>query len=152
MVERGQCNFTEKTLNQHIKRQAAAVIVINSEPMELFCMAGDKRAETSAGGCNQMDLPPSVLITGHDGGILLDAIKYENVDMNSLTATVSMSKQVHGEHAGFPIVKGVENTLQILASKGWGTQAVRQNDSGSSSKTNDASGWQLFITKHDVEA
>lgn len=40
LVERGQCNFTEKTLNQYIKRKAAAVIVINSEPMELFCMAG----------------------------------------------------------------------------------------------------------------
>lgn len=72
--------------------------------------------------------------------------------MNSITATVNMSRQIHEERTGFPIVKGVDKTLQILASKGWGTQAVHQDDSGSSSKTTDTSGWQLFITKHDVEA
>lgn len=147
IVYRGECNFASKTLNQVLERNAAAVIVINSNPVELFCMAGDKEATTSVEGCSQMDLPPSVLITGHDGDWLLDLIDHEKIDLSSLTATVKISK-ADDEFVTFPYVKGSDNTLQVLASKGWGAQAVRQDITDSTSDGT-SSGWQLFITAHE---
>jgi hypothetical protein len=132
--------------------QAAAVIVINTNPMELFCMAGDKEITASSDGCSQMDYPPSVLVTGYDGDWLLDLFEHEKINMSEITATVSISRQNNDEVTTFPYVKGSENTLQTLATHGWGAQAVRQENSASgSSETADGNniGWQLFITAHN---
>ena len=107
-------------------------------------MAGEKETTTSAEGCSQMDLPPSVLITGNDGGWLLDSIENEKIDVSTITATVSISKQNDEGIISFPYVKGSDKTLQVLASKGWGAQAVHQDSDDSAS----ISGWQLFITSH----
>lgn len=130
--------------------QAAAVIVINTIPDELFCMAGDKEISTSPDGCSQMDFPPSVLVTGHDGDWLLDLFEWEKQDLSAITATVSISKQSEEEIVQFPYVKGSENTLQVFASNGWGAQAVRQNEEDNSNDDNINTGWQLFITAHNL--
>ena len=107
-------------------------------------MAGEKEIATSPEGCSQMDLPPSVLITGNDGDWLLNLIEKEKIDVSTITATVSISKQSDEGSISFPYVKGSDKTLQVLASKGWGAQAVHQDTDDSTS----TSGWQLFITSH----
>lgn len=117
-------------------------------------MAGDKEITTSADGCSQMDYPPSVLVTGHDGDWLLDLFEFEKIDTSEITATVSISRQNNDQVTMFPFVIGEDNTLQTLATHGWGAQAVRQKDSTSSSAGNDNIngnnfGWQLFITAHN---
>ena len=111
-------------------------------------MAGDKEITTSEDGCSQMDYPPSVLVTGHDGDWLLDLFEYQTFNMSEITATVSISKQNNDEVTSFPFVKGEGNTLQTLATHGWGAQAVRQDISASDSNGNNI-GWQLFITAHN---
>ena len=149
MVIRGACNFTHKTRTQAIRRNAAAVIVINTNPVELFCMAGDRDqdATSSTEGCSQMDLPPSVLISGNDGELLMGIFGDEDLDPSTIEATVNISKQSDDQITAFPYVKGSDNTLQILASNGWGTHAVKQADATAANK-----GWQLFITSHDTSA
>ncbi|KAL3782540.1 hypothetical protein HJC23_005214 [Cyclotella cryptica] len=149
IVMRGECNFAQKTLNQLIQRQAAAVIIVNSNPNELFCMAGEKEKPFSADGCSQMDLPPSVLVSGNDGELLMGLLEEEYSEANEIEAVVNLSRQSN-DSAVFPHVLGSENTLQILASNGWGTQAVRQVVSGKGETGN--TGWQLFITAHETSA
>jgi len=65
------------------------VIVVNTNPMELFCMAGEKEAKISEYGCSQNDLPPSVLVTGDDGDWLLDLFDFEYVDKSTIMVEAS---------------------------------------------------------------
>lgn len=59
IVHRGKCNFRRKSMNYH---KAKAVIVINSNPNELFVMAGEgERKPLESGGCSDDDLPITVL-------------------------------------------------------------------------------------------
>jgi hypothetical protein len=134
-------------LNQHIQRDAAAVIIVNSNPNELFCMAGEKDKSFSAEGCSQMDLPPSVLVSGNDGELLTGFLEEEDSEANMIEATVNLSRQSKDDDV-FPYVLGSDNTLQILASNGWGIQAVRQAMTSDNGNT----GWQLFITAHETSA
>lgn len=126
------------------------MIVINTNPVELFCMAGDKEVTSSPDGCSQMDLPAAVLVTGHDGDWLLDLVEWEKKDISGITATVNISKQNDEDIVGrFPYVKGSENTLQVFAANGWGAQAVRQEEEGNNDDSI-TTGWQLFITAHNL--
>ncbi|KAL3769360.1 hypothetical protein ACHAWO_001557 [Cyclotella atomus] len=125
------------------------VIVINTIPVELFCMAGDKEISMSPDGCSQMDFPPSVLVTGHDGDWLLDLFEWEKQDLSAITATVSISKQSEEEIVQFPYVKGSENTVQVFASNGWGAQAQEPHEAMSEDRES-IDRPDIRIASHDV--
>jgi hypothetical protein len=57
MIWRGQCNFRQKAAHHY---NAKAIIVINSNPHELFVMSGEKKP-IGSNGCSDDDLPVSVL-------------------------------------------------------------------------------------------
>ena len=137
LVRRGDCNFVDKASNQAARRNAAAMIVVNSSPNELFAMAGAESDATLANDCLSDDLPLSVMVNGIDGEAIMnkldsDTIKESRVDLN----------QILEDDEYFPHVTGSENTLKIKAQSGWGTHAVRQTDGKSH-------GWQLFILRNE---
>ncbi|KAK1744404.1 alpha-mannosidase (glycosyl hydrolase family 47) [Skeletonema marinoi] len=121
--------------NQAARRNAAAMIVVNSSPNELFAMAGAEAGATLVNDCSGEDLPLSVMVNGIDGEaimIILESgkIKESRVELN----------QILEDDEYFPHVTGSEKTLQISAQSGWSTHAVRQTDGK-------ARGWQLFILR-----
>lgn len=56
MIRRGKCNFAQKASNH---KQAGGIIVINSNPFELFVMAGEVPKSRDSD-----ELPVSVLVSG----------------------------------------------------------------------------------------
>jgi len=135
LIRRGECNFVDKASNQAARRNAAAMIVVNSSPNELFAMAGAEAGATLVNDCSGEDLPLSVMVNGIDGEaimIILESgkIKESRVELN----------QILEDDEYFPHVTGSEKTLQISAQSGWATHAVRQTDGK-------ARGWQLFILR-----
>ncbi|KAL7554973.1 hypothetical protein ACHAWF_018547 [Thalassiosira exigua] len=132
IVRRGVCSFMHKSAtHQH----AQGVIVMNSDPYELFVMAGDDRSKH---GCS-LDLPPSVLVSGEDGESITTLLN----DEGDVDATILLT--ANSDPAAYPQVKGSKDALHFLASNGWGVHAV-PNPSDENSNNN---GWQLFITQHD---
>ncbi|KAL7499794.1 hypothetical protein ACHAWT_007908 [Skeletonema menzelii] len=137
LIRRGDCNFVDKASNQAARRNAAAMIVVNSSPNELFAMAGAESDATIANDCLSEDLPLSVMVNGIDGEAIMKKletgkIKESRVDLN----------QILEDDKYFPHVTGSKNALRINAQSGWGTHAVRQTD-------DKARGWQLFILRND---
>jgi Glycosyl hydrolase family 47 len=161
LVQRGHCSFYSKAANQKRYANAEAVIVINNDDEELFIM--------SNGGGNDVDmreeeLPVSVLVTGLDGEALLGLIQAESVAANEdqqvesyLLAQISIQMQEglvnmesmkeKDEDIKWPIVRGSDEALQILAEGGWGIHAVRK-DGGSVKDITGSNDLQIFLLKH----
>lgn len=137
IVRRGDCNFVRKAANHH---HAKGIIVINSNPYELFVMAGEKPQPGS--DCSGDDLPVTVLVSGLDGELILQLRRDEESKGNVVDATITLTKE-SDDSIEAPHVKGSNEALQILASHGWGIHAVPQ------AQVEQNSGWQLFIIQHD---
>ena len=141
MARRGGCNFMRKAENHH--HSADGIIVINSNPHELFVMAGERPQQMFKYGCSKDDyLPVSVLVSGHDGDAIIQLLHDEG---NDFEATILLTKDSDG-FITFPYVKGTADALSILASNGWGVHALPQQ-----AAQNEQQGWQLFITQHDKQ-
>eukprot|EP00571_Detonula_confervacea_P007917 CAMPEP_0172332452 /NCGR_PEP_ID=MMETSP1058-20130122/62443_1 /TAXON_ID=83371 /ORGANISM="Detonula confervacea, Strain CCMP 353" /LENGTH=1455 /DNA_ID=CAMNT_0013049737 /DNA_START=662 /DNA_END=5029 /DNA_ORIENTATION=- len=136
MVRRGDCNFMRKAANH---RHSEGIIVINSNPSELFVMAGEKTQPGSNSGCSNDDLPVSVLVSGQDGASIIQILRDEESKGNEVNALI----QLLDDNDTFPHVEGSKEALNILASNGWGIHAVPQD------QDLEKHGWQLFITQHD---
>lgn len=139
MVRRGDCNFARKTANH---ANADGIIVINSNPHELFVMAGETTHPGSNTTPNDDGLPVSVLVTGEDGESIIQILHDEREQGNEVDTTILLTKESE-ELTTFPYVKGSLDALQILARNGWGIHAVPQTTQA------EKDGWQLFITQHD---
>ena len=125
------------------RHSAEGIIVINSNPDELFVMAGDAPGSSSSVGDG--DLPVSVLVSGQDGEAILQLMQGErSKGSEPVEATILLTKESE-EFLSFPFVTGTKDHLQILASNGWGIHSVPPSQTGKGS----GSSWQLFITKHD---
>lgn len=149
MVRRGLCNFTFKAVNQRIRHNAEAVIVINSEPDELFVMAGDNMGGVKSHECTDEQVPISVLVSKNDGENMIGIKRFEDIKGNKISATVELSEQNSESSQHFPYVKTAKDTLQIFASNGWGAHAVKQASTTETEKKDFTSGWQLFIMQHN---
>lgn len=139
LVRRGDCNFMGKAANY--RHTTTGVIVINSNPNELFVMAGEKPQPESNNGCSDDDLPVSVLVSGQDGDSIIQLLHDEESKGNEVSAQILLTPE-SGDLIKFPYVKGNKEALQILASNGWGIHAVPQEQV-------EKNGWQLFITQHN---
>ena len=136
LIRRGECNFVDKASNQAARRNAAAMIVVNSSPNELFAMAGGESSAMLVNDCLSEDLPLSVMVTGIDGEAIMSILESEKIKESRVELN-----QVLEDDEYFPHVTGSENAIQISAQSGWATHAVRQSD--------DKRGWQLFILRND---
>jgi mannosidase alpha-like ER degradation enhancer 2 len=131
LIRRGECNFVEKAVNQASRGNAAAMIVVNSSPNELFAMASVEESEINV-ECTGEHLPLSVMVNGLDGESIVNLlgtgkIKESRVELRPILEGVK-----------YPHVKGEEKALKISAESGWGIHAVRQSHSA----------WQLFILQN----
>jgi mannosidase alpha-like ER degradation enhancer 2 len=136
LIRRGDCNFVDKASNQAARRNAAAMIVVNSSPNELFAMAGVETDAVFASDCSIDDLPLSVMVNGIDGESIMNLLESEKIKESRLELN-----QILEDDEYFPHVTGSEKSLKISAQSGWGTHAVRQNGG-------DARAWQLFILRN----
>lgn len=136
LIRRGECNFVDKASNQAARRNAAAMIVINSSPNELFAMAGGESSAVLLNDCLSEDLPLSIMVSGSDGEAIMSILESEKIEESRVELN-----QIMEDDKYFPHVTGSENALQISAQSGWATHAVRQSD--------DKRGWQLFLLKND---
>ncbi|KAL9181308.1 hypothetical protein ACHAXT_010113 [Thalassiosira profunda] len=142
LLRRGDCNFMSKANSR--RHSAEGIIVINSNPDELFVMAGDAPGSSSSVGDG--DLPVSVLVSGQDGEAILQLMQGErSKGSEPVEATILLTKESE-EFLSFPFVTGTKDHLQILASNGWGIHSVPPSQTG---KGSGSSSWQLFITKHE---
>mmetsp|Transcript_16987 Transcript_16987/g.35659 ORF Transcript_16987/g.35659 Transcript_16987/m.35659 type:complete len:1640 (+) Transcript_16987:59-4978(+) len=148
MVERGKCNFLRKAKNQRVIVNADAIIVINSEPHELFVMANEMPSGQLEGPCTSDDAPVSVLITKNDGNAIIHLLKEEQSKGNDVTVSIQLIEQESDDDV--PYVKGTQEALQVFATEGWGVHAVRQVVNNHGDKKSDTSSptWQLFIMQH----
>lgn len=137
MVRRGDCNFNQKVKNLHLSGHQG-IIVINSNPHELFVMAGEK-PQPGSDYSPKDDLPVAVLVAGNDGDELAKIAYGEQIKGNQIDATILLSKQSE-QFLEFPLVQGSNEGLSVLAKNQWGIQAVLQSAEG---------GWQLFVTQHN---
>jgi hypothetical protein len=83
-------------------------------------------------------------VSGKDGNSILELLQIEELKGNkdAIDATVLLTKE-RKEWIEFPNVQGSQESLQVLASNGWGVHAVPAPDEGD--------GWQLFITQHNIK-
>lgn len=147
LVKRGECNFMVKASNQ---QHAEGVIVMNTNPDELFVMASGNPAPSShvhpsSDTSLEDELPVSVMVSGKDGDGILELLHQEHSQGNSVDAYIHLKRDDDQLLTAFPFVKGSEAALQILASNGWGIHAVSQNEDQQGQQPS----WQLFITQHD---
>merc|ERR1719291_351204 len=133
MVRRGQCSFQQKATNY--QKYAEAMIVLNSDPSELFVMSGDPASPAA-------ELPITVLISGNDGEHLLSIMREEESNGHEIYGSVHLVKQNNNIQSP-PFVQGNKESLQILAKNKWGVTAIQQE------QKDQTVGWQLFITQHD---
>lgn len=132
IIYRGGCSFMNKVENH---RHAQGVIMINSNPNELFVMSGDGRSED--------DLPVSVLVSGNDGASMVQILHNEQSMGNEVKVQIQLTKDGY-DLDKFPRVHGSKEALQVTASKNWGVQAVsRENKAGRNEL-------QLFIIQPTV--
>jgi mannosidase alpha-like ER degradation enhancer 2 len=157
LLHRGVCTFQEKALSQKKVFNAEAVIVINSEPDELFVMSG--------GGTDDPDyldnnnFPATVLVTGSDGKAILDITgSFQPNEESELRLRVSLLKDksrivesgkmlaVKGNDY-WPAVRVNSDALQVFASGGWGVHAVQKNEKSKA----EALEWQLYVMRHELQ-
>ena len=141
MLRRGACNFMSKAENH---KHAEGIIVINSNPFELFVMAGEKPQPGSQND-DDADLPVSVLVSGEDGNAILRLLYEEKKRGNTVEAHIQLLRQDGAPLVNRPFVKGSQDALKILTTNGWGIHAVPQSDPNQAANKN----WQLFIIQHE---
>ena len=71
LINRGDCSFMHKSDNY---RNARGIIVINSDPNELFVMSGEI---PQSGERSSAELPVSVLVSGNDGALMIKLLHDE---------------------------------------------------------------------------
>lgn len=138
MVLRGVCNFRSKALNLASRNNVKAAIIVNTDS-KLFVMAGPKES-----GLNYTNEPASVLVTKEDGAELNRAIlemKQKKSKKSQLKARVSLLPMDNSDEKKltWPQITSAENSVQILASQGWGVSAKKELGQ-----------WSLFILQHDA--
>lgn len=152
IVRRGVCTFQSKAINQNLRSGAEAVIIINSEPDELFVMAD------GGPGMDEKDADESplvVMVTRNDGEIISAAIKQGTVT-SARVQLVPHKGEVNsnGEVAGsvdWPIVRATsESLVQVFSENGWGVHAVNRQKQGGEEENQGQLEWQLFLMKHTL--
>lgn len=160
LLQRGSCSFYSKTANQ--KQNANGVIVINTDDQQLFVMSNGEEVQA---GMPTDDIPVSVLVTGLDGEEIVSLVQSERVEANSgsemdsyLLAQINVFRQeiefdsngsisTDTENIVWPVVRGNEESVQVLAKGGWGIHSVRK-DGGSIRDSASAGDLQLFLLRH----
>ena len=164
LLQRGACSFYSKTANQ--KQNANGVIVVNTDDQQLFVMSNGEEVKA---GMPADDIPVSVLVTGLDGEEIVSLVQSERVEANSgremdsyLLAQINIFRQeiefdsngsivTDSQDVIWPVVRGNEESVQVLAEGGWGIHSVRK-DGGSIRDSASASDLQLFLLRHTETA
>ena len=139
LVERGVCNFRSKAINLGARNNAEAVIIINTEGGKLFVMAGPEED-----GVDYSNEPASVLITKEDGDEItriLNEKKLKNGKKSQILARVNLhpqSQTIDPTNPDWPHVITETDSVQVLASQGWGITAKKDNGQ-----------WGIYILQHD---
>ena len=139
LVERGVCNFRSKAINLRTRNNAEAVIIINTEGGKLFVMAGPEEE-----GVDYSNEPASVLITKEDGDEIIRIMnekKMKNGKKSQVLARVNLQPQsqtIDPTNPDWPHVITETNSVQVLASQGWGINAKKDNGQ-----------WAIYILQHD---
>ena len=145
IVRRGACTFQEKAINQRLRSGAEAVIIINSEPDELFVMADGGIEDKS-----EDESPLTVMVTRNDGEIISAAIKQgmattARVQLVPHKGEVDTNGKVVGA-VDWPMVRATsESLVQIFSENGWGVHAINRPK-----ENQDGQEWQLFLMKHQL--
>jgi mannosidase alpha-like ER degradation enhancer 2 len=157
IVRRGDCSFYNKVAHQRLFYNSNGVIVINTDPGDLFTMSYTDAGEVFMAPDK---IPCAVLVTGLDGDNLLSRLTVVQEDEYArIIVRVSVSRQGKKIAGGvqvddddddgemtWPIVQGQSNSLQIYAKSGWGVQAQRQANAGGSLMSKD---WNLQLFRHN---
>eukprot|EP00557_Chaetoceros_sp_GSL56_P003274 CAMPEP_0176498846 /NCGR_PEP_ID=MMETSP0200_2-20121128/12573_1 /TAXON_ID=947934 /ORGANISM="Chaetoceros sp., Strain GSL56" /LENGTH=1279 /DNA_ID=CAMNT_0017897149 /DNA_START=211 /DNA_END=4050 /DNA_ORIENTATION=+ len=152
LVNRGMCNFHWKGINMNKQYNAGAIIVVNSDPNDLFIMSG---IETENREDIDVDEPLSVLVSGEDGRLIINAIeRYAAIGTDVLasirifpkpsssTLTVSPEKAPPSnaiDGVDWPLVVTEQKNIEVYASQGWGIGAIKDDKSNQ---------WQLSLLRH----
>lgn len=147
IVHRGDCSFFAKATNAKTLRNAPAVIIVNNVGDEVFMMSsGDDELKTM----DPTDIPLTVLISGTEGEDLLQELNKNSNKMNPIVARIALKRrrsnvgsegELNSELIQWPVVRGNDNTLEILVKHGWGVRGVQvEND--------DRKEWQLHLLRH----
>jgi mannosidase alpha-like ER degradation enhancer 2 len=147
IVKRGMCTFQSKAINQNLRSGAEAVIIINTEPDELFVMAD---GGPSVGESASTEIPLTVMVTRNDGEIMSAAIKQgmattARVQLVPHKVQVNEKGEVLAGVIDWPIVRATKQPLvQVFSENGWGVHGItrpKENQVGQD--------WQLFLVKHE---
>ena len=145
MVHRGECNFFDKAVNMYKTWNVDAIIVVNSSD-EMFMMS---TSAEDMGNIDPIEIPISVLISKQDGAVLFNQINSDNSIhsrpfltrieiLRSFSPEDIETNQIH-----WPIIRGTNNVLEIMAEFGWGIHAEHKTEG-------EYQEWQLSILKHSV--
>jgi len=144
IVLRGDCPFQEKADNQKLRHDSKAVIVVNSEPEQLFVMSTDKVKNKP-----KIQSPITIMMSRDDGR---DLIKQCTDDTYLNYANIRVMPRDGGDKSSLlkPYLSSSSGMFEILSQeKLWGIQA-REKPKGSTFM--DQGGildmWQLLITRH----
>ncbi len=139
LVERGICNFRSKAMNIRSRTNAEAVIIINTEGDKLFVMAGPKE-----GDIDYTDEPASILVTKADGEEMIRILNEKNSNNNKkfqILSRINIQSQpqtVDTTNPVWPHLITETDSIQVLASQGWGITAKKENGQ-----------WAIYILQHD---
>lgn len=152
MVYRGLCNFRAKGINLKRRFNAEAIIVVNSDPNDVFIMSG---SGTEDGEGINADEPLSVLVSGEDGKQMMKAIERYKAHGSDVLASVRIMPKPSIltttdsadntlpfdaiDRIDWPLVLTEPRNIQVYASQGWGIGAIKDD------KDNQ---WQLTLLQH----
>ena len=136
LIDRGDCSFMQKTGNYG---HARGIIVINTDPNELFVMSGEI---PQPGERSSTELPVSVLVSGNDGASMIQILRDEQSMVNEVNVQIQLTKE--SDEVQFPRVLGSKQLLQVTVSRDWGVQAVSREKLGQNEL-------QLFIVQPTIE-
>ena len=146
MVLRGECPFQQKAINQKVRHDAKAVVVVNTNPNQLFMMSAEDDSYDEV-------TPLTVLIDKEDGRDAIRKLRERDIigeqDFD-IICTVRVRPQIHEKGRGeWPLVATSPSAMQMFASKDWGLHVVAQNPStiGKDETHHDDQNWQVFIIK-----
>lgn len=120
LINRGDCSFMLKACNYH---RAQGIIVINSDPSELFVMSSEV---PQPGECSNDELPVSVLVSGNDGASMIRLLRDEQSRGNAVNVQIQLTKASNE----FPSVQSSKEVLQVSVNNNWGVQAVSRGKLG----------------------
>jgi len=148
MVMRGECAFHEKAVMQKINQNAKGVVVVNTQPGQLFVM------DTSETKDKVEEEPVTILITNEHGRELMKRLrrqsKQSNSETNDYIGSIQLNRIPPSTPDGFeptkwPYVESSPDRMQILSKSKWGVIGNKVFDE------NNKVTWKIMLLQHGYD-